>query len=158
MTLVKEATSLYKSEKLKVGLKEMIHAFVCSMIEFYYKLCPCAKILQGKGMLKKQTLIILRGTTPTFILFTSGSVNNAKVMDKIHVKPKSYYLIYKDSVAFGNFQKGANIITSAKENIVYEIIESRSVDKESCTLSDETIQLMVNYTSRMYPYSLRQVV
>ena len=33
MTLVKEATVLYKDEKLRIGLEEMIHAFDSSTIE-----------------------------------------------------------------------------------------------------------------------------
>ena len=33
MTLVKEATALYKDEKLRIGLEEMIYAFDSSTIE-----------------------------------------------------------------------------------------------------------------------------
>lgn len=40
MTLVKEVTSLYKDEKLRIGLEEMIYAFDSSTIEPYLKLCP----------------------------------------------------------------------------------------------------------------------
>ncbi len=42
--------------------------------------------------------------------------------------------------------------------MVYEILESRNVDKGSGVLSDETIRLTGYYTSRKYPDALRLVV
>ena len=36
MTLVKEATALYKDEKLRIGLEEMIYAFDCTTIDAYF--------------------------------------------------------------------------------------------------------------------------
>lgn len=38
MTLVKESTALYKDEKLRIGLEEMIYAFDSSTIELFFKL------------------------------------------------------------------------------------------------------------------------
>ena len=57
MTLVKEATMLYKDEKLRIGLEEMIYAFDSSTIELCLKLCPWAEFHHGKGAFKIHTLI-----------------------------------------------------------------------------------------------------
>ena len=40
MILVKQAQELYKDEKLRIGLEEMIYAFDSSTIELSLKLCP----------------------------------------------------------------------------------------------------------------------
>lgn len=105
----------------------------------------------------------LRGSIPTFVLLTPGKVNDAKVMDRIPIEQNSFYLIDKGYVAFEKlyncFQKvGAYFFTRAKDNMVYEVLESRPVDKHSGVLSDETIRLTGYYTSRKYPDAMRLVV
>ena len=60
MTLVKEATALYKDEKLRVGLEEMIYAFDSSTIELCLKLCPWAEFHHGKGCRSEFALAIAK--------------------------------------------------------------------------------------------------
>ena len=103
MTLVKEATALYKDEKLRIGLEEMIYAFDSSTIELCLKLCPWAEFHHGKGAFKMHTLMDLSGSIATFVLLTPGKVNDAKVMDKIPVERGSFYLMDKGYVAFEKF-------------------------------------------------------
>ena len=163
MTLVKRALELYKDERLRIGLEEMVYVFDSSTIELCLKLCPWAEFHHGKGAFKMHTLMDLRGSIPTFVLLTPGKVNDAKVMDKIPVEQSSFYLIDKGYVAFeklhNRFQKvGAYFVTRAKDNMVYEVLESRPVNKHSGALSDETIRLKGYCTSRKYPDAMRLVV
>ena len=109
------------------------------------------------------TLMDLRGSIPTFVLLTPGKVNDAKVMDKIPVEAGAFYLMDKGYVAFEKLykyfqQKGAYFVTRAKDNMSYEVLESRPVDKGSGVLSDETIRLTGYYSTRKYPDTLRLVV
>lgn len=90
MTLVKEATLLYKDEKLRIGLEEMIYAFDSSTIELCLKLCPWAEFHHGKGAFKMHTLMDLRGSIPTFVLLTPGKVyhfltNNFSIEDPLTI-------------------------------------------------------------------------
>lgn len=163
MTLVNEATMLYKDEKLRIGLEEMIYAFDSSTIELCLKLCPWAEFHHGKGAFKIHTLMDLRGSIPTFVMLTPGKVNDAGVMDKISVEAGAFYLMDRGYVAFEKlykyFQvKGAYFVTRAKDNMSYEVIESRPVNKDSGVLSDETIRLAGYYSTRKYPDTLRLVV
>ncbi len=92
-------------------------------------------------------------------LYRSGN----KVMDKIPVEAGAFYLMDKGYVAFEKLykyfqQKGAYFVTRAKDNMSYEILESRPVDKGSGVLSDETIRLTGYYSIRKYPDTLRLVV
>ena len=162
MTLFKESTALYKDERLRIGLDEMIYAFDSSTIELCLKLCPWAEFHHGKGAFKMHTLMDLRGSIPTFVLLTPGKVNDAKVMNKIPVESGSFYLMDKGYVAFEKLhkyfhQRGAYFVTRAKDNMAYEVIESRPVDKGSGVLSDETIRLTGYYSTRKYPDTLRLV-
>ena len=141
----------------------MIYAFDSSTIELCLKLCPWAEFHHGKGAFKMHTLMDLRGSIPTFVLLTPGKVNDAKVMDKIPVEAGAFYLMDKGYVAFEKLykyfqQKGAYFVTRAKDNMYYEVLESRPVDKGSGVLSDETIRLTGYYSTRKYPDTLRLVV
>ncbi|MBP3823180.1 MAG: IS4 family transposase [Bacteroidaceae bacterium] len=93
----------------------------------------------------------------------AGKVNDAKVMNKIPVEAGSFYLMDKGYVAFEKLhkyfhQRGAYFVTRAKDNMAYEVIESRPVAKGSGVLSDETIRLTGYYSTRKYPDTLRLVV
>lgn len=84
-------------------------------------------------------------------------------MDKIPVEANFYYLMDKGYVKFHSlFQyfhlNNAFFITRAKENMLYEVLDSREADQSAGLLSDETIKLTGPLTSRKYPDSLRLVV
>lgn len=109
------------------------------------------------------TLMDLRDSIPTFVLLAPGKFNDAKVMDKIPVEKNSFCLMDKGYVAFEKLhkyfhQKGAYFVTRAKDNMSYEVIGSRPVDKHYGVLSDETIRLTGHHTSRKYPDTIRLVV
>ena len=72
-------------------------------------------------------------------------------------------MIDKGYVAFeklyGCFQKkNAYFVTRAKDNMVYDVLETRSVDKCSGVLSDETIRLTGYFSSKKYPHAMRLVM
>lgn len=76
------------------------------------------------------TLMHLRDSIPTFVHLTEGAVHDSKIMDKIPVEDDSYYLMDKGYVKFDSlFQhfhlNNAFLVTRAKENILYEVIDSR---------------------------------
>ena len=163
MALVKEATSLYEEEKLRIGLEEMIYTFDRSTIELCLKLCPWAEFHHGKGAIKMHSLMNLSGSIPTFVLLTPSKVNDARVMDKIPVEARAFYLMDKGYVAFEKLhryfqQNGAYFVTRAKDNMVHEVLESRPVNKGSGVLSDQNIRLSGYYSTRKYPDTLRLAV
>lgn len=109
------------------------------------------------------TLMDLRGSIPTFVHLTEGAVHDSIIMDKIPVEANSYYLMDRGYVKFDSLFRhfhlnNAFFVTRAKENMLYEIIDSREVDQSAGLLSDETIKLTGPLTSKKYPDSLRLVV
>jgi transposase len=84
-------------------------------------------------------------------------------MDKIPVEANSYYLMDKGYLKFDSLYQhfhlnNAFFVTRAKENMLYEVIDSREVDQSAGLCSDETIKLIGPLTSQKYPDSLRLVV
>ena len=109
------------------------------------------------------TLMDLRGSIPTFVYLTHGRVHDSKIMDKIPVESNAYYLMDKGYVKFDSLYKhfhlnNAYFVTRAKDNMVYEVLESREVDPSAGLISDQTIRLTATTTSSKYPDTLRLVV
>lgn len=161
--LIRQAKEAYKGQKLRLDLDEMVYAFDSSTIELCLKLCPWAKFHHERGAIKMHTLMDLRGSIPTFVHLTERAIHDSKIMDKIPVEANSYYLINKGYVKFDSlFQhfhlNNAFFVTRAKENMLYEVIDSREVDQSAGLFSDETIKLTGPLTSQKYPDSLRLVV
>ena len=104
-----------------------------------------------------------RDSIPTFAHLTEGAVHDSKIMDKIPVETNSYYLMDKgyvklDSLCQHFHLNNAFFVTRAKENMLYEVIDSREVDQSAGLFSDETIKLTGSLTSQKYPDSLKFVV
>lgn len=161
--LIQKAKKLYEGEKLRVDLEEMVCAFDSSTIELCLALCPWAKLHHGKGGVKMHTLMDLRGSIPTFIRLTEASVHDSKIMDEIPVEENAYYLMDKEYAKFDSLYNHFHLnhgwfVTRAKDNMLFEVVESREVDHQTGLISDETIRLTGYYTSRKYPDNLRLVV
>lgn len=80
-------------------------------------------------------------------------------MDKIPVVANFYYLMDKGYVKFHSlFQyfhlNNAFFVTRAKENMLYDVIDSREVDQSAGLLSDETIKLTGHSLPRSIPIPL----
>lgn len=161
--LIHKAKELYKGDKLRLDLDEMVCAFDSSTIELCLSLCPWATLHHGKGGVKMHTMIDLNGSIPTFVRLTEASVHDSKIMEEIPVEPNAYYLMDKGYVKFDALykhfhQKHAWFVTRAKDNMKYAVVESREVDPQAGLISDETISLTGYLTSRKYPDNLRLVV
>ena len=105
----------------------------------------------------------LNGSIPTFIRLTEASVHDSKILEDVPVEPNAYYLMDKGYVKFDTLythshQEHAWFVTRAKDNMKYEVLESREIDSQAGLISDETIKLIGYYTSRKYPDNLRLVV
>jgi transposase len=161
--LMQRAKDLYQGEKLRIDLDEMIYAFDSTTIDLCLALCPWATFHHGKGAIKVHTLMDLRGSIPTFVRITEGSVHDSKVMDEVPVEPSAYYLMDKGYVSFDSLYKHFHLnhaffVTRAKDNMRYEVHESREVDPQAGIISDETIRLIGYYSAKKYPDTLRLVV
>ena len=109
------------------------------------------------------TLLDLRGSIPTFIYLTEAAVHDSKAMSLIPVEPGSYYLMDKGYVDFKQLfnhfhRQQAFFVTRAKDNMKYEVLEERPVDKQTGVISDAIIRLTGPLTSKWYPDTLRMVV
>ena len=161
--LIKEAKELYHDDYFRLGLKEMVYALDSTTIRLSLELSPWAEFHHGEGAVKMHTLVDLRGNIPSYIIMTNGLVHDSKVMPMIPVEAFSFYLMDKGYVFFKQLYecfhlKGAFFVTRAKDNMVYDVVEEREVDKSAGLICDQIIRLTGKNPSIEYPESLRMVI
>ena len=161
--LIAWARELYQNEPSRLDVDGIVYAFDSSTIKLCLQLCPWARLHHNKGGVKMHTLLDLRGSIPTFIYLTEAAVHDSKTMSLIPVEPGSYYLMDKGYVDFKQLfnhfhRQQAFFVTRAKDNMKYEVVEERPVDKQTGVTNDTIIRLTGPRTSKWYPDTLRMVV
>lgn len=161
--LIVWARKLYQNEPSRLNVDSIVYAFDSSTIKLCLQLCPWARLHHDKGGVKMHTLLDLCGSIPTFIYLTEAAVHDSKTIGLILVEPGSYYLMDKGYVDFKQLfnhfhRRQAFFVTRAKDNMKYEIVEERLVDKQTGVISDVIIRLTGQKTSKWYPDTLHMVV
>ena len=92
------------------------------------------------------TLLDLRGNLPVYIHLTDASVHDVKAQDNLCVEMGAIYLLDKGYVDFFRLfnlihKNGAFFVTRAKDNMLYETVESSGCDTDTGIINDETIKL-----------------
>lgn len=157
------ARELYLSEPYRLAVEGIVYAFDSSTIRLCLQLCPWALLHHDKGGVKMHTLLDLLGSIPTFIYLTEAAVHDYKAMGLIPVEPGNYYFMDKGYVDFKQlfnhfYRQQAFFVTRAKDNMKYNVLEERPVDKQTGVTSDTIIRLTGPKTSKWYPDALRMVV
>jgi hypothetical protein len=160
--LIKEARKLYKKDNdFLLEIDNVAYAFDSTTIDLCLSLFPWAKFRKKKGAVKAHTLLDLRGSIPTFIEITDGSVADVNILDRITIEPGAIYVIDRGYLDFKRLytlhQNRAFFIIRAKKNTVCRRIYSHKVDKTTGLRCDQTIRLTGYYSKKDYPEQLRRI-
>ncbi len=129
--LIKRVRPLYAEDPFRLDIDNMAYAFDSSTISLCLKLCPWAKFRTTKAGIKMHTRLDLRGNLPIYIHLTDASVHDVKALDKGYV---DFFRLFNHI-----HKNGAFFVTRAKDNMLYEVVESRGCDLEAGVISDEII-------------------
>lgn len=160
--LIDKVRPLYAEDPFRLDLDNAVYAFDSSTISLCLKLCPWAKFRRKKAGVKMHTLLDLRGNIPSFIHLTNASIHDVKALDYLPVEMGAIYVMDKGYVDFFRLfnrihRNGAFFVTRAKDNMKYEVISSRTVDKATGIISDEIIRLTTQKSAKNYPEELRLI-
>jgi len=103
----------------------------------------------------------LRGSIPTFIEITDGSVSDINILDQITIEVGAIYVVDRGYLDFKRLyaihQKRAFFIIRAKKNTVCRRVYSRKVDKTTGLRYDQTVRLTGVFSKNDYPEHLRRI-
>lgn len=160
--LIFHARRLYKDDGLiAIDLRNTIYALDSTTIDLCLSLFPWARFRRRKGAIKMHTLLDIRGSIPTFIEITDGSVHDVNILDILVTEPGSYYIMDRGYIDFKRLYLMnkclSYFVIRAKKNFKFRRLYSNPVDKSGGLRCDQTIKLMGYYQLEDYPDKLRRV-
>jgi hypothetical protein len=159
--LIEEARkSCYKSE-FEIDVEGNVYAFDSTTIDLCLSVFWWAEFRKFKGGIKLHTLYDIKTSIPTFLYISTAKVHDVNVLDRLTYEAGSFYVIDKGYIDFKRLyhlhQQGAFFVTRAKNNMKYNRMYSRSVDKSTGVKYDQTGKLITYYPAREYPEKLRRI-
>ena len=159
--LIVEARRLYADEELSVDLDASVYALDSTTIDLCLSMFPWARFRRHKGAVKLHTLMNLRGSIPEFILISDGKMHDVNVLDYFVPTAGAYYLMDRGYLDFKRLYEinscQAFFVTRAKDNFTFKRRYSRSVDKTTGLICDQTVILTTFYPAKAYPDPLRRI-
>lgn len=159
--LIHQARRLYAQESFGVDLQETVYALDSTTIDLCLSLFPWAPFRRTKAAIKVHTLLDLRGSIPTFVSITDGTVHDVNLLDQLLPEPGSIYVMDRGYVDFQRlhvltrFQ--ASFVVRAKKNLRFRRRYSHPVDRSTGLICDQTVLLTVPRSLEGYPDPLRRI-
>jgi hypothetical protein len=159
--LIGIARSLYAEEDFGLRLKRTVYSLDSTTIDLCLSLFPWATFRKRKGAVKLHTLLDVRGSIPSVVIITPGSVHDVNILDELHLEAGAIYVMDRAYVDFARLyrigQSSAFFVTRAKRNFQFQRLYSRAVDKSTGLQCDQTVVLTGFYSQKDYPDKLRRI-
>ncbi|MBU2235082.1 MAG: IS4 family transposase [Proteobacteria bacterium] len=159
--LISQARSLYADEDFGIELKETAYALDSTTIDLCLSIFPWASFRKHKAAVKMHTLLDLRGSIPSFIEITEGTLHDVNILDILVPEPGSFYIMDRGYLDFERLyiftQLLAFFVTRTKKNNKFRRIYSHPVDRTNGLRYDQTIMLVTPKSLAGYPEKLRRV-
>lgn len=138
--LIHEARQLYGGDSFGVDLEQTVYALDSTTIDLCLSLFPWAHFRSTKGAIKLHTLLDLRGSIPTFVQITDGSVHDVNILDQLIPESGSMYVMDRGYVDFQRLHTftrfGASFVIRAKRNLQFRRRYSHPVDRSTGLVCD----------------------
>jgi len=160
--LLEQARTLYKNDnQLDIKLKGRVFALDSTTVDLCLEVFLWATFRSTKSAIKIHTLLDLKTAIPEFILISEASVHDVNAIDFISIEKGSYYVMDKAYIDFKRLYniklEKAYFVVREKNNISFELIASRSIDKNLGIISDQYISLLGFRSHKRYPDHLRRI-
>ena len=160
--LISMARNLYQNDDIAdIDLDSIIYALDSTTIDLCLSLFPWAKFRRRKGAVKLHALLDLRGSIPTFIEITDGSVHDVNILDVLIPEPGSYYIMDRGYIDYKRLyrlnKELGYFIVRAKKNLKFKRLYSNKVDKSTGLRCDQVVKLTGFYQKKDYPETIRRV-
>ena len=157
--LIAVARALYQGEEMEIELEHSVYALDSTTIDLCLSLFPWATFRKTKGAIKLHALLDLRGSIPTFVSLTPGSVHDVKLLDTVPLQKESIVALDRGYTDFRRLyavhRQPAFFVIRAKSNLRCRRLTSRPVKKP--VRADQTVVLTTTRSREAYPEALRRV-
>ena len=159
--LIAQSRKLYANEDLGLDLNTTVYALDATTIDLCLSLFPWAHFRSTKAAVKMHTLLDLRGSIPSFIHISNGTLHDVHALDLLLAEPGATYVMDRGYVDFARLhvlhQAGAFFVTRAKSNLHAHRLYSAPTERARGIICDQTIVLDGHYSRKDYPDPLRRI-
>lgn len=159
--LIADARRLYAGEPWAVELDKSVYALDATVVDLCLQVFPWARFRSTKAGIKLHTLLDLAGSIPVFVWITEARTHDVNILDELLPEPGSVYVMDRGYVDFERLhrlhQARAVFITRAKRNLRFRRRYSRTVDRTTGLICDQTIVLTGQNSAEAYPEPLRRI-
>lgn len=157
--LIHSTRKFYTNDSFGIELDQAIYALDSTTIDLCLSLFPWAQFRKRKSAVKIHTLLDLQSYIPCFIRVTSAAIHDVNILDHIVPEPGSLYIMDRAYVDFRRLyllkEQASFFLVRTKNKVIYRRIYSRSVDKSTGLLCDQTVMLTGPLSKQKYPEQLR---
>src|ERR1700761_9305617 len=144
-----------------VELNSAAYALDSTTIDLCVSLFPWAQFCSTQSAVKMHTLLDLRGSIPAFIRVTTARTHDVNMLDQIVPEPGSFYVMDRGYLDFARLYQlhlaGAFFVNRAKKNLCARRVYSRTSDRTTGMMADQTIALRDRLAQKKYPSHLRRI-
>ena len=155
-SLVAQAQALsIPDESFELQIDAPVYAIDATVVDLCLNLFWWGKFRRHKAAVKLHTMLDVKTSIPTVIFITSGAVHEVNLLDHFPIEEGSYYLLDKGYIEFEKLYRihksAAYFVMPAKDNFAFVRLNSRTVDKQSGVICDQTVRLKNQLVSLKYP-------
>jgi hypothetical protein len=159
--LIRTARDLSVKDPLAVDVADTVYALDATIIDLCLSVFPWARDRRHDAAVKLHTQRDLRGSIPTIVQITEGTVADVTVLDQLPLEAGASSIMDRGYVDFARVHRfvdeAAFFVTRTKRGIRFRRRVSRPVDFATGLLSDHTVGLVTAEARRDYSAPLRRV-
>jgi hypothetical protein len=159
--LIGIARRLYADEPLALELDNTVYALDSTTIDLCLSVFSWAPFRTTKAAVKLHTLLDLRGNIPSFIFISDGKMHDVNILDQLVPEAGAFYVMDRGYIDFARLARlddtGAFFVTRAKSNLKARRRYSRSVDRTTGLICDQTVVLTGYYSRQGFARPLRRI-
>jgi hypothetical protein len=153
---------LADTKQRKFRFKNPLMLVDSTVIDLCLKVYDWAHFRRAKGAVKLHLQLNHQGYLPCWAVITEGKTHDVKVAQTLRFEAGTIVVMDRGYVDFKMFARWtANdvfFVTRAKENLDYEVVETKEVASRGNVRRDEIIRLVGPKTKENYPEMLRRIV
>ena len=159
--LIGIARGIYADDPMAPELDETVYALDSTTIDLCLSVFPWAPFRSTKAAVKLHTLLDLRGNIPSFIFISDGKMHDVNILDQLVPEAGAFYVMDRGYVDFERLARlddaGSFFVTRAKSNLKARRRYSRSVDRSTGLVCDQTVVLTGFYSRQGFNRPLRRI-
>ena len=162
LSVLGRCQGLAAGKRRRFRFKNPLRSLDATVIDLCLKVFDWARFRRTKGAIKLHLQLDHQGCLPCWALVTDGKTHEVKVAQRLSFEPGTIVVEdrgYNDYRLFSRWtEEGVFFVTRSKENMDYEVVESREVPERGHVLKDQVIRLTGVQAQQKCPHRLRRIV